>query len=261
MADISEVMETAPSYHLEVFEGPLDLLLHLIEKNKVNIYDIPIAVITDQYMEYIEEMKKADLDIMSEFLVMASTLLSIKAKMLLPKKQKEEDEEEEEDPRAALVQQLLEYKMYRRFADELRDRQLDADHVVFKEPTIPEEVRSYEQPVDLEELVSGVTLTALNRIFGEVIARQKGRVDPIRSRFGSIKKEEVSLEEKMTWLSDFARHTKTFSFRSLLESAKSRTEIVVTFLAILELMKVGDVVAVQEEPFGDITMESMCYVS
>ena len=244
------------SVKLEVFEGPLDLLLHLIDKNKVNIYDIPIVTITDQYLEYIEEMKKADLDIMSEFLVMASTLLSIKARMLLPKPPKVEEEDEEADPRAELVRALLEYKMYKQFAEELRDRQMDADHVIFKEPTIPEEVKSYEQPVDLDDLVSGITLSSLGRIFQDVLAREKGRVDPIRSRFGSIKKEEVSLEEKMDWLHSFAKENKTFSFRKLLEDQSSRTEIVVTFLAILELMKVGDIIASQEEIFGDIIMES-----
>ena len=106
---------------LETFEGPLDLLLHLLEKNKVNIYDIPIVEITSQYMDYIHEMERQDLDIMSEFMVMAATLIDIKAKMLLPKK--ETDDEEEKDPRAELVQQLLEYKMYKCFSYELKDRQ------------------------------------------------------------------------------------------------------------------------------------------
>ena len=145
---------------LQVFEGPLDLLLHLLEKNKVNIYDIPIVEITNQYMEYIAEMKRQDLNVMSEFLVMAATLLDIKSKMLLPKQ--ETVEEEEEDPRAELVQQLLEYKMYKCMAYELRDRQLDAQRVMFKEPTIPKEVLAYEQPVDLTELVSDMTLAKLN---------------------------------------------------------------------------------------------------
>ena len=112
------------TFKLQVFEGPLDLLLYLIEKNKVNIYDIPIVEITAQYMEYVDQMKKDNLDTLSEFLVMAATLLDIKSKMLLPKK--EEEEQEQEDPRAELVQQLLEYKMYKCMANELKDRQLDA---------------------------------------------------------------------------------------------------------------------------------------
>lgn len=141
---------------LQVFEGPLDLLLHLLEKNKVNIYDIPIVEITSQYMEYIEEMKRQDLNVMSEFLVMAATLIDIKSRMLLPKDPKQE--EEEEDPRAELVQQLLEYKMYKCMAFELKDRQIDAEKIMYKTPTIPKEVMAYEEPVDLQELMSDVTL-------------------------------------------------------------------------------------------------------
>ena len=115
---------------LQVFEGPLDLLLHLIDKNKVNIYDIPIVDITAQYMEYIAEMKRRDLDVLSEFLVMAATLIDIKSKMLLPVEVTEE--EETEDPRAELVQQLLEYKMYKCMAYELKDRQMDACKTMLK---------------------------------------------------------------------------------------------------------------------------------
>ena len=152
---------------LQVFEGPLDLLLHLLEKNKVNIYDIPIVEITNQYMEYIAEMRRQDLNVMSEFLVMAATLLDIKSKMLLPAK--ESEDEEEEDPRAELVQQLLEYKMYKCMAYELRDRQIDAEKVWFKAPTIPPEVLAYEEPVNVNELMSGVTLARLNDIFQSII--------------------------------------------------------------------------------------------
>ena len=114
---------------LEVFEGPLDLLLHLIDKNKIDIYDIPIVEITNQYMEYIRGMQKEDLNVMSEFLVMAATLLDIKCKMLLPKEVNEEGEEE--DPRKELVEQLLQYKMYKYMAYELKDRQSDAEQVLF----------------------------------------------------------------------------------------------------------------------------------
>ena len=241
-------------FKLEVFEGPLDLLLHLIEKNKVNIYDIPIAEITDQYLEYIDEMKRQDLNVMSEFLVMAATLLNIKSKMLLPKEVVEV--EEEEDPRAELVQQLLEYKMYKTYAYELRDRQVDADQIFYKVPTIPDEVLAYEEPVDVDELISDLTLNKLNLIFQSVLKREKSRVDPVRSRFGEIKKEEVSLEEKMEEILSFARAHKTFSFRELLERQSSRVQIVVTFLVILEMMKAGEIHIVQEKIFDDIRIES-----
>ena len=169
---------------LQVFEGPLDLILHLLDKNKVNIYDIPIVEITKQYMDYIREMKRHDLNVVSEFLVMAATLLDIKSKMLLPAPPQEE--EEQEDPRAELVQQLLEYKMYKCMAYELRDRQMDAERVLFKEPTIPPEVAEYEEPVNMEELVSDVTLARLNEIFKSIMKKQVDKIDQIRSKFGKI---------------------------------------------------------------------------
>lgn len=171
---------------LQVFEGPLDLLLHLLEKNKVNIYDIPIVEITNQYMAYIGEMKRHDLNIVSEFLVMAATLLDIKSRMLLPK---EESQEEEEDPRAELVQKLLEYKMYKCMSYELKDRQIDAQKVLFKVPTIPKEVSQYEEPVDLQELMADVSLRRLHDIFKSVMRKREDKIDPIRSRFGKIEKE------------------------------------------------------------------------
>lgn len=238
---------------LQVFEGPLDLLLHLLEKNKVNIYDIPIVEITNQYMEYINEMKRHDLNIVSEFLVMAATLLDIKSRMLLPK---EETEEEEEDPRAELVQKLLEYKMYKCMSYELKDRQIDAQKVLFKSPTIPREVSQYEEPVDLQELMADVSLRRLNNIFKSVMRKREDKIDPIRSRFGKIEKEEVSLEERMDYLEQYALTHRRFSFRGLLEAQSSKMEIIVTFLSILELMKVGKILISQERIFDDIFVES-----
>lgn len=240
---------------LQVFEGPLDLLLHLLDKNKVNIYDIPIVEITKQYMEYLEEMKRRDLNILSEFLVMAATLIDIKSRMLLPSIA--DEDEEEEDPRNELVQQLLEYKMYKCMAYELKDRQLDACRYMFKEPTIPEEVLAYEEPVNLEELVADVTLAQLNEIFKSIMKKQVDKIDPIRSKYGKIQKEEVSLEEKMSFLEDYAATHKHFSFRGLLEKSSSKVEVIVTFLAILELMKVGKILISQEKIFDDIQIDSL----
>ena len=242
------------TFKLQVFEGPLDLLLYLIEKNKVNIYDIPIVEITAQYMEYVDQMKKDNLDTLSEFLVMAATLLDIKSKMLLPKK--EEEEQEQEDPRAELVQQLLEYKMYKCMANELKDRQLDAGKVWYKKKDIPDEVLAYEEPVNLEELVGDIRLSDLNRIFQSIMKRQEEKIDKVRSKFGKIEKEEVSLEEKMDFLTDYAASHKHFSFRGMLTASSSKVEVIVTFLAILELMKTGKLTIVQEHIFDDIRIES-----
>ena len=243
------------SYKLANFEGPLDLLLHLIEKNKVSIYDIPIVLITEQYLEYVNQMDHEDLDVVSDFLVMAATLLDIKSRMLLPKVEKEE-EEDEEDPRAELVRRLLEYKMYKYMSYELRDRMAAASKKVYKLPTIPKEVLSYREPVDTGQLLDGLTLEKLNEIFQSVIRRQEDKVDPIRSKFGKIEKEEVSLPEKMEEIEEYARTHSRFNFRDLLEGQASKVQIIVSFLAILELMKMGKISIYQEHIFAEIEIKS-----
>ena len=240
---------------LQVFEGPLDLLLHLIDKNKIDIYDIPIVEITNQYMEYIKAMEKEDLNVMSEFLVMAATLLDIKCKMLLPKEVNEDGEEE--DPRQELVQKLLEYKMYKYMSYELKDRELESERVMYKTPTIPQEVMEYEQPVNLDELLEDLTLQKLNHIFKDVMKRQVDKIDPVRSKFGKIEKEEVTVSDKLVFVTDYAREHKKFSFRTLLTKQSSKTQIVVTFLALLQLMKEGVLyIEPQEQPFDDIRITS-----
>lgn len=238
---------------LNVFEGPLDLLLHLIDKNKIDIYDIPIVEITDQYMEYIHSMDREDLGIMSEFMVMAATLIDIKCRMLLPREKNEEGEEE--DPRAELVEKLLEYKMYKYMSYELKDRMDAAAGVFYKKPTIPQEVLMYREPVNTEELLQGLTLEKLKAIYKSIIRRQEDKIDPIRSKFGKIEQEEVSLSEKMIEMREYAKNHRRFSFRNLLEAQSSRVQIIVTFLSILELMKMGHIHVVQEFLFDDIQVE------
>lgn len=240
---------------LEVFEGPLDLLLHLIDKNKIDIYDIPIVEITNQYMDYIKAMEKEDMNVMSEFLVMAATLLDIKCKMLLPKEVNEEGEEE--DPRQELVEQLLQYKMYKYMAYELKDRQLDADCIMYREPDIPKEVRSFETPVDLDELLKGLNLHKLNQIFQDVMKRQEEKLDPIRSKFGKIEKEEVTVDEKLDYVAEYASSHPRFSFRHLLKKQRSKVQVIVTFLAVLQLIKDGLIKIKQEQPFDDIEIETV----
>ncbi|HJC89430.1 MAG TPA: segregation/condensation protein A [Candidatus Mediterraneibacter excrementigallinarum] len=244
---------------LEVFEGPLDLLLHLIDKNKIDIYDIPIVEITNQYMDYIRQMQKEDLNVMSEFLVMAATLLDIKCRMLLPKEVTEEGEEV--DPRQELVEQLLQYKMYKYMAYELKDRQVDSDQILYKAPTIPEEVAEYVEPVDLDVLLDGLTLRKLNRIFHEVMKRQTDKIDPVRSKFGKIEKEEVSLSDKFDHIHEYMKEHQRFSFRQLLQEQHSKMHIVVTFLAVLEMMKLGEIRVEQEENCGEIMIERTGYIN
>ena len=242
-------------FKLQVFEGPLDLLLHLIEKNKIDIYDIPIVEITDQYLEYVNQMPKEDLDMASEFLLMAATLIDIKSRMLLPK---EVDEEGNEiDPRAELVEKLIEYKMYKHAAQELRDMQVYAGKSLYKEETLPKEVKKYRQPVDLDKLLKDVDLSKLNEIFQMVLKRQVDKIDPVRSKFGKIEMEEVSLPEKIDFVSHTIKTKKKCSFKQLLETASSKIEVVVSFLAILELIKVGEIEVTQENTFDDIYITSI----
>ena len=241
------------SVKLEAFEGPLDLLLHLIDKNKVNIYDIPIADITEQYMEYVRKMQEENLDIVSEFLVMAATLLDIKCRMLLPKEVDEEGNEE--DPRAELVEQLLEYKLFKAMAEELKGQQLDALKTYYRKPDIPEEVSGYTPPVDLNEVVGDVNLIKLNAIFADVMKRKEDKVDPVRSKFGKIEKEEVTMSEKLVDIKAFMMEHKSFGFRELLMKGASKVAVIVTFLVVLELMKTGFITVKQEGTCEEIYID------
>lgn len=235
---------------LQAFEGPLDLLLHLIEKNKVDIYDIPIVEITEQYLDYIRQMEQSDMNVMSEFLVMAATLLDIKCRMLLPKEVNEEGEEE--DPRAELVEKLLEYKMYKYMSYELKDRQIDAGRSLFKKKTLPKEIEEYQPPVNYEELFASVTLGRLHTVFRDMIKRQEDRIDPIRSKYGKIEKDEINMDEKSEYIENYIREHRNVSFRDLLEKRGSKMEMIVAFLVILELIKTGKIRIEQEDIFEDI---------
>lgn len=238
------------SVKLEAFDGPLSLLLHLIEKNKIDIFDIPIAEITEQYMEIISSTENKDLDIMSDFLVMAATLLKIKSKMLLPVEVNEEGEKE--DPRAELVERLLEYKTYKYASFELKDLETDASKMLYKMPTIPKEITDFSEDINVSELLSDVTLAKLKSIFNSVMKRQIDKIDPIRSRFGEIKKEKVNLEDRIIFIEEYAMLHNRFNFMDMLEKSSGKTMVIVTFLGILELMKVGKIRIEQNNIFDDI---------
>ncbi|MBO4863053.1 MAG: segregation/condensation protein A [Eubacterium sp.] len=240
---------------LENFEGPLDLLLHLIEKNKFNIFDIPIVEITRQYLEYLDSMEEENMDIMSEFLVMAATLISIKSKMLLPKE--EEQEDDEEDPRAELVKSLIEYKMYKYASMELKDMSIDASNAYFKSESIPKEVKEVKEEVDPAELLSEITMKQMSEIFHTLLRREIDRVDPVRSKFGTITKEEIKLEDRMVEIRNEIKGLKSINFRTLLGSKRGKLNLIVSFLAILELMKTGALTIRQDGLFGDILIDSL----
>ncbi len=241
---------------LEVFEGPLDLLLHLIDVNKIDIYDIPIAMITDQYLEYIQAMEREDMGVTSEFLLMAATLLDIKSRMLLPKTPipGEEGDGEEVDPREELVRKLLEYKKIKYMSQELRDREDAASMTFYRAKRIPPDVASYMPPVDYEELIGDTTLSQLGTVFQQVLKRQHDRIDPIRSKFGDIEREEIDMDGKKLYVHAYIKEHGEVSFRELLERQGSRSEIIVTFIVVLELIKSGDVCVSQDHIFGEITV-------
>ncbi len=240
-------------YKLENFEGPLDLLLHLIEKNKIDIYNIPIAEITEQYLDYVSELREEDLDIVSDFLVMAATLLEIKSRMLLPK---EVDEEGEEiDPRAELVRRLLEYKKYKYMAALLRQREDGAGLYFYKVPTIPKEVEKYTPPVDLEELLKDVNLEKLRETLMDIVKRREDAIDQVRAKFGVIKRERISLQGRIRDVLEYARKHGSFSFRHMVRKKDDKMDVVVSFLAVLELMKMGKITLNQEKPFADMDIQ------
>ncbi|MGD0916200.1 MAG: segregation/condensation protein A [Thermodesulfobacteriota bacterium] len=226
---------------LEMFEGPLDLLLHLINKNELDITNIPIALITEQYLEYLKLMKVLNLDIAGEYLLMASTLLHIKSKMLLPVSSAEE-EEEGEDPRAELVRRLLEYQQYREAAVELERR-----------PMLDRDVFIRSTPADVEESTEGerieVSLFELLETFRQMLERAKPEV------FHEVILERLSVEEKLQEiLSLLQREQRSLAFHLLFPEEASRRVIVVTFLAILELVKRKRVHIFQRAPFETIRL-------
>ena len=239
---------------LEQFQGPFSLLYHLIEKNKIDLADIPIAQITDQYLAVVQEAQSRNLDGMSEFLVMAATLLEMKSRLLLPKRAKEADETEEEDPREALVRKLLEYKKFQQAAQALRHREAEAALVCFKDedPALLQ-IRQQEDR-GMEQWLSGVTLEDLYHAFEEVCARQERKRDHRRSTFHRIQRDTFTVEEKMDYLRDLLTLSKQMTFGEIFSHHATKEEVVITFLALLELMKTKEARVGQTSPFGEIVI-------
>lgn len=225
---------------LEVFEGPLDLLLYLIKKEEVNIYDIPISRVTDQYLEYLEFMKLLDLDIAGEFLVMAATLMHIKSRMLLPPDQQAETEEEQ-DPRAELVRRLLEYKKFKEAASQLAGMESQQKHLFPRVGVArPEEI---DVPKD-------VLLEA--NLFDLITAFTKVLKDIPKDIFHEVIKDEFTVSQKMHDILHLMVEASSVLFMDLFRAAKSKREMITIFLALLELIRLKTVIVRQEQPFGDI---------
>lgn len=237
---------------LDAFEGPLDLLYHLIEKNEIDIYDIPIASLTEQYLAYLDEAADRDMDGMSEFLLMAATLLEIKSKMLLPVPKTEE--EEGPDPREELVQRLLEYKKIKDVTDTLKEREEEAALIFYKEADASVAKLKEQPPGALEDLLQGVTMEDLYRAFQQVMARKETKVDRVRSSFRSVEKDLFTVGEKMEYIRDLLLlyPRGTIAFQTIFRQGTGRMEKVVTFLALLELIKQKEVQITQEQNFSEI---------
>ncbi len=228
---------------LEQFSGPLDLLLHLIRKQEINIHDIPIALITEQYLGYLRTMEELSLEIASEFIVMAATLLAIKSRLLLPRQPKPaESDEEEVDPREELVQQLLEYERCKWAAEQLRERGILQSNV-FSRP--PMDLRPYvpQEPPRVE----GVSMWDLVDAYRKLLLRV-----PKEERVAEIKGHVISVEDTMEKILGRLRALRRSTFFELTQDAHTRPEIVASFLALLELMKARQIFCVQLDPFGDI---------
>ena len=243
-----EQMELPLKVKLETFEGPMDLLLYLIKKNEIDIYDIPISVITQQYLEYLEIMKNLNLDIAGEFLLMAATLLHIKSKMLLPPSEQEEGEgeKEEEDPRAELVRRLLEYQRFKEAALELTKGPL-LDREVF--------VRSFfgEAPPEKEgedEISGEASLFALLEAMKKVLEGLPAE------EFQEISIEQLNIKDKILQIMERLWEAESVAFTELYTSLTPRREIVVTFLALLELLRLRMIRVFQGEAFGTIRIFS-----
>ena len=244
------------NYRLEQldFDGPLDLLLQLIEKHKIDICDIPIVQLTEQYFLYINAMEEQDLEIMSEFLVMASVLLDIKARMLLPRAP--EEGPEEADPREELTQRLLEYKRYKYISGELRTYEESAKRFYYRPGELPEELKAYVPPVDLDEMLRGVSMELLRSVYARILKRMNAAENPEGQKFfGVIRTRRLSLAGCIEGLVSYARRHRRFSFRQMLKEGADRTEVVVSFLAVLELIRMGKVSVSQQETGEDIAVE------
>jgi len=231
---------------VDAFEGPLDLLLHLINKYEVDIYDIPVSQITDQYLTFVHTMQELELDIASEYLVMAATLLAIKSKMLLPQKEEEileQDPDFEDDPRDELVQRLVEYRRFKEAANDLKKKE-SSRSLLYARP--PADISEYTQEDD-QTSIGDVTLYDMLAAFQKMTRRVKDK-KPKRT---TVQSEEIPIEDRMNDIRHQLQGGAKRRFSELFSEA-DRGHMIVTFLAVLELMKTRDVACEQDQNFGEI---------
>lgn len=243
----TETLEASYRVRLDEFEGPLDLLLHLIKKNEINIYDIPIAAITKQYLDYISVMKYLNLDVAGEFLVMAATLIHIKSRMLLPvETDGDEDDDGGEDPRAELVRRLLEYKQFKEAAAELVERGRQWREVFGRPAFCGTERKSLPEEIDEEPLE--LTLFDLVDAFQDIVQRTPGKA------FVEVTPDHLTVKDRMNYILERLEYEAAIPFESLFMPEEGRLFVIVTFLGLLELIRIKLVRAYQAEAFGAILL-------
>jgi segregation and condensation protein A len=241
--DACLAMEAEYKVKLEVFEGPLDLLLYLIKKSEIDIYSVSIETITTQYLEYLDTFRMLDLEIAGEFVVMAANLIYIKSRSLLPVyQQPPEEDAEEEDPRWDLIRQLIEYKKFKDAAFQLHRRELIQEGII---PRIPEKPDFSGQEMLLKNEVG---IFDLINAFQKVLKRLDNKQEDLREIF----EENFTVSDKIDYIIQFTRRDTPVAFSELFASAASRTEIVVTFLALLELIRLKQLRITQENSFAEI---------
>ncbi|OFI07617.1 segregation and condensation protein A [Clostridium acetireducens DSM 10703] len=238
------------------FEGPFDLLLHLIKKNKMDIYHIQISEITNQYIIYLQQMKSMDLEVTSEFIVMASSLLEIKSKMLIPKpKLEEQEEKEEEDPREQLVNKLLEYKKFKKVAEIFKEKEKFVGIMFHKKPEI---IEIKEDKVNLEELFKNIDLLKLYDIYNKLINTYKNKINEKSSLLEkNVFIDKFKIEDKIQEIRTILKEENLKTFSTLIRNCSFKIEIIVTFLAILEMAKLREIKILQEDKFKEIYLERM----
>lgn len=238
---------------IENFEGPFDLLLHLIKKSEMDIYDIKIYEITNQYLQFISQMKEMDLEVTSEFIVIAANLLEIKSRMLLPNIAEDETAaDKESDPRKELISKLIEYKKFKGIAEVLRKKEEEFGVVFTKKPEIIEDNNKDESTLDM---FKNITMLELYKLFNDLINKYYSKLNKENVIQREIPIDVYKIEDKMEYLKQNIYYGKTIIFSNILMSCKNKMERVVTFLALLELIKQKNVKALQDKNFTDIYLE------
>ena len=239
-----------PKIKVADFEGPFDLLLHLIKKNKMNIYNVEIYKVTNQYLRYLDEMKEMDLEITSEFIVVAATLIEIKSKTLLPKHKVEE--EDEEDIEKKLLEKLIIYKKIKEATEFFKGKYTNSGNIYTKKPEVIEEIKG---PVDNDELLRNVTLLDLYNIYNKILETYREKQNKVNVVQKKIYVDKYKVEDKMEELLERFNSSEVIEFNNLMKESTCKLETVVTFLALLELIKIRTIQVFQDESFSNILIK------